>query len=295
MAKQTKPAKKNPQVHGQASTQVWVRNTKNSAQLFLLTIRAEGPAEFIFNKALLKEEPKRNATIFFMFAEPEILGSTRPQANKDVVTEHVIKHTVNWKGLNADEKIKDAKKKKDMLTNGTDFPTPWSPEFTTLVQFGKDIEQADKMLLARSKNEPYSARDLNTAVNVLYKDAKNIGSMVQLKMDTCVPVEAIRICTGAGYTYKAIVVRGPRPNRVRKMTEAGWVEVEGEGKGGRDWQFSLAPFAENPVIKDMEYTTGGITTYKVGQSRVDAWFRWRLVLTKGRRGEWSDWYKGETP
>jgi hypothetical protein len=172
---------------------------------------------------------------------------------------------------------------------------PWPSQFVSLTTLTTDIATADAKLLAHNQKLPNSTKPLATAVKLLYKDVKSIGTLVQVQMDAA-PTndESIRICIDAGYTYRAIVVRGKRENRVRQMTEPGWVQVEGEGKGGRDWQFSLNPF-DNGEIKNLEYTTGGITTYNVGTSRIDAWFRWRRVLSKGKHGDWSDWFKGETP
>ena len=263
--------------------------------MVLLPIMDVTHPDYMFSKKASNSLQQKKGGVIILMSNVEISGVFKKSENKELVAEHVIKLTVNWKGLSADDKIKDAKKKKDMITTGSDFPPPWSPEFVTLVQFGTDITNADKELLARSKNEPNSARDLKQAVGLLNKDVKNIGAMIQLKMDSCVPDEAVRICLAAGYTYKAITVRGPRKNRVRQMTQPGWVQAEGEGEGGRNWQFSLAPFDKDAVIKDLPYTTGGVTTYNVGASRVDAWFRWKLVLTKGRDSDWSVWYKGETP
>ena len=123
----------------------------------------------------------------------EISGVFKKSENKDLVAEHDIKHTINWKNLDAGKQIEDAKKKKDMITTGSDFPPPWSPEFVTLTQFGTDITNADKALLSRSKNETNSARNLAAALKVICKDSKDLGTMIQLKMDNCVPDVAIHI------------------------------------------------------------------------------------------------------
>jgi len=121
-----------------------------------------------------------------------------------------------------------------------------------------------------------------------------LGNEEKLKAKTVSPDEGIRICNDAGFEHKIIAIRGPRKNSVKPMNQPGWVQVEGEGEGGRDWQFSFDPHNGGEII-NLEYTTGKITTYNTGKSKIDTWFRWRLVYAKGKRGNWSEWYEGETP
>jgi len=90
----------------------------------------------------------------------------------------------------------------------------------------------------------------------------------------------VRICNDAGFEHKIITIRQQRKNSIKQMDQPGWVQAEGEGQGGRDWQFSFDPFNGGEIV-NLEYTTGGVTTYNTGKSKVDAWFRWRLVLRKG--------------
>jgi hypothetical protein len=294
MIPETKLNKKNKKVHRQVITGVWVRSSKNSGRLFQMIIMDIASPEIIYSGAMPFGPQKSNENIFVLFANVISGDSTNHSANNDLVAEHYIKLTVNWRGMSAGKKILDAKTKLDKLTDNADFVSPFSPEFISLATFASDISDADAKILSRSKKEANSARSLYVALKLLYKDCKNLGTMIQLKMDSCAPDEAIRMCLAAGYTFKAIKVRGPRKNSVKKTTEPGVVQVEGEGRGGRTWQFSLDPFNGSEII-NLEYTTGGVTTYNVGQSRVDAWFRWRLKLTRGRHGDWSEWYKGETP
>ena len=169
--------------------------------------------------------------------------------------------------------------KEDLITTGSDFPPPFSPEFVTLTRtFGtRTLPMPTRLFLHARKMKGTAPRLLLSALKVIYKDCKNLGTMIQLKMDTCVPDEAIRMCLAAGYTYKAITVREPRKNRVRQTTSPGVVQAEGEGAGGRMWQWSFNPYADTPVITDSPYTTAGVTTVNTGKSKIEVFFRWQLV------------------
>ena len=232
-------------------------------------------------------------TIFVMMGQIELSGVVRNQANPDLVTEHYIKLTVPWSGLTPEKKIQDAKTKKDLITNGSDFPTPWSPEFTSLTVLGALITDADAKLLAHSKKLPNSKINLATSIKALYAGVKNIGMMIQIKMDSVVPTEAIRICLAAGYTYKAINVRGKRPNCVKQATTPGTVVVWGEGEGPRLWQQSNDQNHES--IIDLKATRGGVKTVEGLKSKQEVWFRWSLMLANEAYGEWSPWYSGIAP
>lgn len=107
------------------------------------------------------------------------------------------------------------------------------------------------------------------------------------------PDESIRICLDAGYDYRIIHVRGPRKNNVKQSTEPGVLVVEGTGEGGRQWEMSSD--ANHQVVTKLDPTSGGVVEVRDLESSHQYWFRWRLVLTKGRYGAWSDWYFGFAP
>jgi len=231
----------------------------------------------------------------FLLTGVELSGQVHHSANKDHTVEYKITLTVDWQNKTPDEKVKDAMTKYDLIKNGTDFVEPFSPEFVKLLVFLGNIEAAGKAILSRAKNEPNSAQALRVALKLIYDNVKNLGTMVQLKMNSCVPDEAIRMCTAAGYTYKTIAVRGKRKNSVKKTTDSGVVQFEGEGEGGRMWEWSFNPYADLPVITSAPYTTGGVTVVNTGKSKVEVFFRWRLVFRKGKYGDWSPWFSGMTP
>jgi len=232
-------------------------------------------------------------TIFVMYGSIELIGHSRPQVNDDLVSEHYIKLTVPWSKLTQEKKIQDAITKKADITAGSDFPLPWSPEFTSLTALGALISDAQAKLLARNQRLPNSKKNLGNSLTALYRGVTNIGMMIQIKMESVVPTEAIRICLAAGYTYKAINVRGKRPNCVKQTTTPGSVVVWGEGEGGRLWQQSLDPNHE--VITDLKATKGGIKTVEGLPSKNEAWFRWSMMLANEAYGEWSPWYSGIAP
>jgi hypothetical protein len=211
----------------------------------------------------------------------EVIGQLKAAANAELEMDRKVILTVNWTKMDPARRIGDAKVKKLKMTNNADFVPPWSPEFITLATLGTDITDAKAKQLAREQNLPNTAKPLKNAVKLLYFDVKNIGTMVQLKMDKCTGKEAIRICEAAGFTYKLIKVRGARKNAVKLTTEPGVVQVEGAGAGGRLWQRNPNPYGDGET-KDLPYTTGGVTTCNLGSPGVKMYFRWRLVLTKGR-------------
>jgi len=278
-----------------------VRSSQNSTQFFIATIFNFVPPDF-FRKgveAIPKPKPWKqifvNTILFVNLAMPELSGSPKLQSNKNLVLEHVVIPVVNWsgKGKTSEWKINDIQLKKTKLTSNADFPIPWDSVFTTLTQVGTDIATANTRLQERLLNLPHSSKNLKDAIKVLKDEADNWCMMVKLKVKTVSPDEGVRICNDAGFEHKIIAIRRPRKNGVKPMNQPGWVQVEGEGSGGRDWQFSFDPF--NGEIINLEYTTGGVTTYNAGKSKADVWFRWRLVLRKGKHSDWSEWFKGETP
>ena len=231
------------------------------------------------------------STIFF-------LVSSVPPGNgeSDLVNSRHITAIVDWQDKSPLEKNKDAMKKLDMILNGSDFHEPFSPEFVGLDIFKTNIIGTTTAITNRAENKPGSAKALKAAVKLILGNVNNLRTMLQLKMDTCVPDEAIRMCLAAGYAYKSTNVRGKRKNAVKQTTEAGVVDVDGEKRGGRMWQMSFNPYANPAVITDLQSTSGGVKKgVDTGKSKVEVFFRWRLVLTKGRYGEWSPWYSGLTP
>jgi len=231
-------------------------------------------------------------TIFVMGSIELSRNVTQPVVN-DHVAEHYIKLNVTWNHLPPEKKIQDAITKKADITAGSDFPLPWSPEFTSLTALGALITDANAKLLARSQKLPNSKRNLTASLKALYRGVTNIGMMIQLKMDTVVPTEAIRMCLAAGYTYKAINVRGKRPNCVKQTTTPGTVVVWGEGQGSRLWQMSPDPNHE--TITDLKATKGGVKTVDSLTSKKEVWFRWSLMLADEAYGEWCPWYSGIVP
>ncbi len=228
--------------------------------------------------------------LFVLNGIVEVQGQFHAQPNKDLVLEHKVVPVVNWKKKTASQKILDAKKKKIKLTGNLDFPSPFSPEFVTLLKFGIDIDNADAKLMARLQKMPGSKNGLAAFVNLVYDDVQNLCMMLFLKMRTVAPDEAVRICNDAGFEYKSVFIRTKRPNKVLKAVEPGVLVVWAQGKGQRQWQES--PDTNQGTIIDLPPTSGGITTVRNLISKKEYWFRWRLVLTKGRYGAWSDWYSG---
>ncbi len=231
-------------------------------------------------------------TIFVM-GSIELTDHVHQQVNNDLVAEHYIKLIVPWNGLSQEKKIQDAITKKADIIAGNDFPLPWSPEFTTPTALGLLISDANAKLLARTQRLPNSKKNLATSLKALYRGLTNIGMMIQIRMDSVVPTEAIRICLASGYTYKAIKVRGNRPNCVKQTTTPGTVVVWGEGTGPRLWQQSPDPNHE--TITDLKSTRGGIKTVEGLQSKKEYWFRWSMMLANEAYGEWSPWYSGIVP
>ena len=190
-------------------------------------------------------------------------------------------------------KIEDCKMKKTKLTGNLDFPSPWSPEFPALTAVGANILTAGNKLQDRLQKLPNSKSNLSAALNVLHDNMDSWCMMLKLKVKTVSPEEGVRICNDAGFEYKVISIRPKRGNKVFQGTEPGTLIIWGEGEGYRQWQESPDPNQE--TIIDLPPTRGGETSVTGRRPKAEYWYRWRLVLTKGRYGEWSKWYNGTAP
>jgi len=233
--------------------------------------------------------------LFVLAGVIKVTGEFKKPVNKDVVTENYIRLTVKWEKLTPAKKIEDAKLKKSLCTGNADLPViPWPTQFVALAKLGTDIVDADAKLLLRSQKMPNSRQNLSVGVKLLYKDVKSIGALIQTIMDAAPSNdEAIRICTGCGYTYTISKGRPPRKNSVAKSTVPGELLVEAEGDGMHQWQMTADPNFVDTV--NLDPTTDG--TYEKGNliSGKQYWFRWRLVLPRHKYGKWCDWYDGFAP
>ena len=292
-------ASNKPQVHRGLKETIMVRGSQNSFQLFAMTVFNVGPPELIFNKT--EVIPKRSdrmqfffrPDMFVMIAIPQIAGQQKNSPNKDLVLEHKVIPVLNWKGKSPSQKIDDTKMKKTKLTSNLDFPLPWPSIFPALTAVGTNIETADNKLQERLQNLPHSKKNLSDAVNLLKDNMDDWCMMVKLKVKTVSPEEGVRICNDAGFNHKIISIRPKRKNTVNQGTEPGSLIIYGEGKGFRQWQESTDPNQE--TFTDIAPTRGGKLIVTGRLSKREYWYRWRLVLTKDRYGEWSPWYSGFAP
>ena len=101
------------------------------------------------------------------------------------------------------------------------------------------------------------------------------------------PDQAVRICAGAGFGQKSQATRGKRKREAKKGNVPGSLIVTDEGAGKRQW---LQSPDEGKTIINLDPTSGGKTTVTGLTSLQFYWFRCRLVLTKGRYGDWTPWF-----
>jgi hypothetical protein len=231
-----------------------------------------------------------NTILFVNLAMPELSGSWKPPANKNMVLEHKVIPVVKWGKLTQAQKIEDLKTKKIKLTGNTDFVSPFSSEFKALTQVGTDITTAGNKLQDRLQKLPFSRKNLADAITVLKGDVDNWCAMVKIKVDNVSPAEGVRICNDAGFEHKIITVRSPRKNEVKQGTESGTMYVYAEIAGFHQWQESTD--AAHAIIVALDPTRGGILEVKGRTPKQEYCYRWRLVLSKGRYGDWSPWYPG---
>ena len=115
--------------------------------------------------------------------------------------------------------------------------------------------------------------------------------MVQAKMDDDRP-NAIVIATGAGFETKTESAHGPRKAKVIKGNETGSFVVHAEGRGQHEWQESLDNGATFAYCGS---TRGGVLEVEGKTPDKRYYYRARMVLSKGRKGDWGPWVSEVAP
>ncbi|MEI6853209.1 MAG: hypothetical protein WCL06_10215 [Bacteroidota bacterium] len=211
-----------------------------------------------------------------------------PENNAEPVEVREIIAIMPSDKLTPDELSSEVKNIRVKLTDNNDMPDPFPTNIVSLTEYDLTIKELDHAILVRKSNVVGSAKLLSDAVKKTRSDTANLMSMVQNAM-RIKPLEAIRICTDAGFKHKKLTARGSRPNTARPTTVAGELLVEFGGSTqmhiqiskdkGQTWTncdpTSCASLLVQNLISD--------TTY---------YFRGRKVLKKGAYGDWSGTIEG---
>ena len=220
-----------------------------------------------------------------------IMGAPQPHENSEMVEVRKIIAILPWEGLAPADKMYDANYKKDKLTGNVRFPIPWPSNIVSLDDFSDSIEDVDAAITLRKTNVKGSANALQKAVKIMYNNAQNIMTMVQICMNNNVG-DAIEICIGTGFEYKTITVRGKRKNSVKQGSEPGELVFECEGAGYHEFQMSVDG---GVTITHLPSGSSGICIAKNLISKKEYWFRGRLILAGNAFGEWTTWVSGIAP
>jgi hypothetical protein len=211
-----------------------------------------------------------------------------PENNVEPVEVREIIAIMPAADLIPDELSSETKKIRVKLTGNTDMPDPFPTNIVSLANYDLTIADLDHAILVRKSNVIGSAKLLSDAVKKTRSDTANLMSMVQNAMRNK-PLEAIRICTDAGFAHKKLTARGPRKNTARPTTVAGELLVEFGGKTqmhiqisrdkGQTWTNCDPSSCASLLVQNL---ISGTTYY----------FRGRKVLKKGGYGDWSGTIEG---
>jgi hypothetical protein len=218
-------------------------------------------------------------------------GSLKSPLNENKVVIKRVIATLPWDNLTYSEQLVSTKHIDVQMTGNTDFPLPWPANVTSLATLETDIGTFDDNIVAAKTRAKGTSEAEELSSKKAHKDLLSIMRMVQTKMDDK-PEEALRICTDAGFGNKSRATRGKRKREAKPGNIPGSLIVTDEGAGKRQWQQSPD---EGKAITHLDPTTGGKTTATGLTSLQFYWFRCRLVLTKGRYGDWTPWFGAIAP
>jgi len=216
--------------------------------------------------------------------------NTMKSPNKEKVLVRKIIATLNWK-ISFPEQYFLAKFIRMKMAIHSRFPEPWPQGFGSLNILDGLILDFEKAILAAMLGGIGTATAVKRASKTLYKELQSIKGMVQLDINEF-PLLALITCLEAGFDYKSMAVRGPRKNKAEPGHEPGTIMLSGEGQRHHDWQISRDG---GITAEDLPTTSGGETLVENLESKVEYLFRCRLVLSKGKRGKWTDWFPGTAP
>ena len=174
------------------------------------------------------------------------------------------------------------------MTGNPLFVVPYPTGISSLANLVTHTATYDSAMGAAKTRLEGTAEAEKVAEEVVHADCLSIMSMVQNAMDANKPNAGL-IATNAGFGTKTINPRGKRPNAVFQATEPGCLIVWGEGPGQHEFQKS---FNEGHEFVLDGSSPSGIYEARGLNSNEKVWFRSRMVLTRGRFGEWGPWLPG---
>jgi hypothetical protein len=288
---ETKPWRMSQQVHGQRKNRVLVRDSKNSTRSFFMTIIVDAPPEWIFSGRESVHSRKGDGHLFLMFSHIESQGSVKAQLNEEKEVAKLVIAILPWDTLTFPDQLFKAKYIYGKMLTNPDFPAPWPANVTPLATLDTDIKAFDTKITAAESKAKGTATAMKTASKLVHKELLTIMAMLQIKLNDK-PLNAEEICVNAGFDHKGMATRGQRKREAVPGNEPGSLIATDTGAGYRQWQGS---YDGGETIVALDPTRGGEIT-KTGLTSGQFYsFRCRLVLTKDRYGDWTDWFGAEVP
>lgn len=231
--------------------------------------------------------------IMIALAEPELSGQFKPQKSDNKVDIRHITLTLHWSKLKPAKKLADAALKLEAWQASTYCPPPWSTGIPTVVTYQGLMDDLKTALDAVGKKRATSdqKKAIEKAAGKLQTATKQIMTVWQNKADSDI-TNAVAIAIDGDFDYTSHGTRGPRENGLFQTTETGVLLGQLSGPGRRDWQST--PDNGKTIVKE-DGTSGGVKVLRGLTSGQKYGLRGRVVLTKGRYGDWSNWMYEEAP